>query len=56
MGSRVQRDVHWSSLVVEADQRNLARPVVLEEEADQGVAPVMVMPAAPRTDRRRYVE
>ena len=37
------------------DQRNLARPVVPEAEADQGVAPVIVMPAAPRTDRRRYV-
>ena len=37
------------------DQRNLARPVVPEAEADPGVAPVIVMPAAPRTDRRRYV-
>ena len=37
------------------DQRNLARPVVLEAEADQGVAPVIVMPAVPRVDRRRYV-
>ena len=36
------------------DQRNLARPVVpvvLEAEADQSVAPVIVMPAAPRTAR-----
>ena len=37
------------------DQRNLARPVVPEAEADQGVVPVIVMPAAARTDRRRYV-
>ena len=37
------------------DQRNLARPVVPEAEADQGVAPVIVMPAVPKTDRRRYV-
>ena len=36
-------------------QRNLARPVVPEAEADQGVAPVMVTLAASRTDRRRYV-
>ena len=33
----------------------LVRPVVPVAEADQGVAPVIVMPAAPRTDRRRYV-
>ena len=31
------------------------RFVVLEAEADQGVAPVVVMPAVPRVDRRRYV-
>ena len=37
------------------DQRNLERPVVPETEADQGVAPVIAMPVAPRTDRRRYV-
>ena len=37
------------------DQRNLVRPVVPEAEADQGVAPVIVMPAFPRVDRRRYV-
>ena len=36
------------------DQRNLARPVVPEAEADQGAALVIVMPAAPRTDRRSY--
>ena len=34
---------------------NLARPVVPEAEADQGVALVIVMPAALRTDRKRYV-
>ena len=33
-------------------QRNLARLVVPEVEADQGVAPVIVMLAAPRTDRK----
>ena len=37
------------------DQRNLVRPVVPEAEADQGVAPVIVMPAVPKVDRRRYV-
>ena len=37
------------------DKRNLARPVVPSAEADQGVAPVIVMPAVPKTDRRRYV-
>ena len=37
------------------DQRNLARLVVLVAEADLGVAPVIVMPAVPKTDRRRYV-
>ena len=35
------------------DQRNLARHV--EAEADQGVAPVIVMPAVPKIDRRIYV-
>ena len=37
------------------DQRNLVRLVVLEAEAEQGVAPVIVMPSIPRVDRRRYV-
>ena len=37
------------------DQRNLAGLVVPEAEADQGVAPVIVMLAVPKTDRRRYV-
>ena len=37
------------------DQRNLVRPVVPEAEAEHGVAPVIVMPAVPRVDRRRYV-
>ena len=31
------------------------RSVVLVAEADQGVAPVVVMPAVPKTDRSRYV-
>ena len=31
------------------------RPVVPEAEADQGVAPVIVMPAVPKVDRRRYI-
>ena len=43
MGSRVQCNVH------------LARPVVPEAEADQGFAPVIVMPAVPRVAWRRYV-
>ena len=38
-----------------SDQRNLVRPVVHEAEAQQGVAPVIVMPAVPKVDRRRYV-
>ena len=29
--------------------------MVPEAEADQGVAPVIVVPAVPKTDRRRYV-
>ena len=37
------------------DHRNLARLVVLVAEADQGVAPVIVMLAVPKTDWRRYV-
>ena len=37
------------------DQRNLERPVVPEAEAEQGVAPVIVMLAVPKVDRRRYV-
>ena len=38
-----------------ADQRNLVRPVVPEAEAEQGVALVIVIPAVPKVDRRRYV-
>ena len=37
------------------DQRSLVRPVVPAAEAEQGVAHVIVMPAVPNTDRRRYV-
>ena len=37
------------------DQRSLVRPVVLAAEAEQSVAPVIEMPAVPKTDRRRYV-
>ena len=37
------------------DQRCLVRLVVPAAEAEQGVAPVIVMPAVPKTDRRRYV-
>ena len=37
------------------DQQNLVSLVVLEAEADPGVAPVIVMPAVPKVDRRRYV-
>ena len=37
------------------DQRNLVRPVVLEAEAKQGVALVIVMPVVPKIDWRRYV-
>ena len=36
-------------------QRNLVKPVVPEAEAEQGVAPVIMMPAVPKVDRRRYV-
>ena len=38
-----------------ADDRKLARLVVLVAEASQGVAPVIVMLAVPRVDRRRCV-
>ena len=55
MGSRVQCNMYWSAMAVRPDQRNLARPVVPVAEADQGVAPVVVMPVVPRVDRRRYV-
>ena len=37
------------------DQRHLVRPVVPEAETEQGVAPVIVMLAVPKIDRRRYV-
>ena len=36
-------------------QRNLARLVVPEAEADQGVALVIVMLTVPKTDQKRYV-
>ena len=36
-------------------QRKLARLVVHVPEADQGVAPPIVMPAVPKKVRRRYV-
>ena len=52
---RVQCGVCWSSLALRSDQLNLVRLVVLEAEAERGVAPVIVMPAVPRADRRRYV-
>ena len=55
MGSRVQCNVCRIPWQLRPDQRNLARPVVPEAEADQGVAPVIVMPAVPKVDRRRYV-
>ena len=42
-------------LQLRPDQRNLARLVVLVAEAVQRVAPVIMMPAVPKTDRRRYV-
>ena len=37
------------------DQRNLVRPVVPEAEAEHGGSPLIVMPAVPKVDRRRYV-
>ena len=55
MGSRVQFNMHRSSMATEPDQRKLARPVVLVAEADQDVRLVIVMHAVPKTDRRRYV-
>ena len=42
-------EVPWQ---LRPDQRNLVRLVVLVAEADQCVAPVIVMLAAPRTNRR----
>ena len=52
--ARILEHERWDR-VFSATQRNLARPKVPEAEADQGVALVIVMPAAPRTDRRRHV-
>ena len=48
MGSRVQCKVCWSSLAIETGSTESG-------ETEQGVAPVIVMPAVPKTDRRRYV-
>ena len=45
----------WQAWQLRPDQRSLVRPVVPAAEAEQGVAPVIVMPAVPKTDRRRYV-
>ena len=55
MGSRVQCNMHRSSVATEPDQRKLARPVVLVAKADQDVGLVIVMHAVPKIDRRRYV-
>ena len=55
MGSRVQCNVCWSSLAIETRSTESGETVVLEAEAEQGVAPVIVMPAVPRVDRRRFV-
>ena len=50
---RVFCGVPWQ---LRPDQRNLVRLVVLEAEAEQGVALVVVMLVVPRVDRRRYVK
>ena len=56
MGSRVQCNVCWSSLAVETGSTESGETCCYPEaEADQGVAPVIVMPAVPKVDRRRYV-
>ena len=55
MGSRVQCNVCWRSLAIETGSTESGETVVPEAEADQGVALVIVMPAVPRVDRRRYV-
>ena len=56
IASRVQCNLHRSSSAVEAGSTESGEtsgtPVA---EADQSVAPVIVMPAVPKTDRRRYV-
>ena len=52
---RWDRVFSWSSLALRLDQRNLVGLVVLDAEAERGVAFVIVMPAVPRADRRRYV-
>ena len=46
--------MYRNSLAVEAGSTESGETCG-EAEADQGVAPVIVMPAAPRTDRKRYV-
>ena len=55
MGSRAQCNVCWSSLAVETRSTESGETCGTDSEADQGVAPVFVMPAVPRVDRRRYV-
>ena len=42
-------------MAVEAGSAESVRPDVSEAEAEQSVAPVIVMPAVPKFDRRRYV-
>ena len=54
-GTRIARMLEHERWQLRPDQRNLVRPVVLVAEADQGVANVIVMPAVPKIDRRRYV-
>ena len=54
MGSRVRRYVCWSSMAIEARSTGSGETVP-EAEADQGVAPVIVVPAVQKTNRRRYV-
>ena len=55
MGSRVQCNMHRSSVATEPDQRKLARPVVLVAKADQDVGLVIVVHAVPKIDWGRYV-
>ena len=55
MGSRVQSNVCWSSLAIETGSTESGEPCCTEAEAEQGVAPVSVMPAVPKVHRRGYV-
>ena len=49
MGSRVQCNVCWSSWASESGPTESGETCVPEAEAEQGVAPVIVLPAVPKS-------